>query len=218
LNEIAATARTEVRRLPKRGVYNREEIYAILDEGFLCHVGFVTDGQPFVIPTNYARRGDELLLHGSSASRMLRTLADGVDICVTVTLVDGFVLARSAFHHSVNYRSVVALGKAVPIVEPEEKMDALWHLTNAIVPGRWEEVRPPTEQELKGTAVLRLPLTEVSGKIRRGGPVDDAEDMDLPVWAGVVPMQSVPGAPIAAEDLQVDVPPVELGRFRRGRP
>jgi nitroimidazol reductase NimA-like FMN-containing flavoprotein (pyridoxamine 5'-phosphate oxidase superfamily) len=180
-------------------------------------VGFVADGQPYVIPTNYARREDELLIHGSSASRMLRTLEGGVDVCVTVTLVDGFVLARSAFHHSVNYRSVVALGKAQPIVDPADKMEALRHVTNAIVPGRWEEVRPPTEQELKGTAVLRLPLTEVSGKIRRGGPVDDEEDLALPVWAGVVPVETVPRTPIAAEDLKVSVPPVELGRFRRGR-
>lgn len=217
MDASSPTARTEVRRLPKRGVYTREEIYAILDEGFVCHVGFVADAQPYVIPTNYARRGDELLIHGSSASRMLRTLEGGVDVCVTVTLVDGFVLARSAFHHSVNYRSVVALGKAQPIHDPAEKMDALWHLTNTLVPGRWEEVRPPTQQELKGTTVLRLPLTEVSGKIRRGGPVDDEEDLALPVWAGEVPLQSVPGSPIAAADLTVAVPPVDLTRFRRRR-
>jgi nitroimidazol reductase NimA-like FMN-containing flavoprotein (pyridoxamine 5'-phosphate oxidase superfamily) len=215
--EFAATARTEVRRLPKRGVYTREEIYAILDEGFVCHVGFLAEGQPYVIPTNYARRGDELLLHGSSASHMLRTLEGGADVCVTVTLVDGLVLARSAFHHSVNYRSVVALGKALAIHDPAEKMEALRHLTDSIVPGRWAEVRPPTEQELKGTAVLRLPLTEVSGKIRRGGPVDDEEDLALPVWAGVVPFRTVPGTPLASEDLTVAVPPVEASRFERGR-
>jgi nitroimidazol reductase NimA-like FMN-containing flavoprotein (pyridoxamine 5'-phosphate oxidase superfamily) len=215
--EFTTTERTEVRRLPKRGVYSREEIYAILDEGFVCHVGFVANAQPYVIPTNYARRGDELLIHGSSASRMLRTLEGGVDVCVTVTLVDGMVLARSAFHHSVNYRSVVALGKAQPILDPAEKMDALWHLTDAIVPGRWAEVRPPTEQELKGTAVLRLPLTEVSGKIRRGGPVDDEEDLALPVWAGVVPLKTVPGTPVASEDLAAGVAPVEPARFQRGQ-
>jgi uncharacterized protein len=197
----APSARTQVKRLPQRAVYDVAQIHAILDEGFLCHVGFAVDGQPYVIPTGYARRGDELLIHGSAASRMLRTLAGGIDVCVTVTLVDGFVLARSAFHHSVNYRSVVVLGRARVVSDPAEKTEALRAFTNHMIPGRWDEVRPPTEQELKATEVLALPLSEASAKVRTGPPVDDEEDLALPVWAGVVPVQTSFSAPVPAPGL-----------------
>jgi nitroimidazol reductase NimA-like FMN-containing flavoprotein (pyridoxamine 5'-phosphate oxidase superfamily) len=190
-----ATPRTQVKRLAKRAVYDEAAIHAILDEAFLCHVGFAVDGQPFVIPTGYGRSGNQLYIHGSAASRMLRTLSGGVDVCVTVTLVDGFVLAKSAFHHSFNYRSVVILGKAHVLDDPAEKMEALRCVTNHIVPGRWEEVRTPNEQELKATLVLALPLAEVSAKIRNGPPVDDEEDLALPIWAGVVPIRTVVETP-----------------------
>ena len=196
------TARTQVKRLPKRGVYDEAEIHAILDEGFLCHVGFTVDGQPYVIPTGYARRGNEILLHGSAASRMLRTVAGGIDVCVTVTLVDGFVLARSAFHHSVNYRSVMVLGRARVVSDPAEKMEALRCFTDHMIPGRWDEVRQPTQQELKATEVLALPLSEVSAKVRKGGPIDDEEDLGLGVWAGVAPVRIKFEAPIASADLR----------------
>jgi nitroimidazol reductase NimA-like FMN-containing flavoprotein (pyridoxamine 5'-phosphate oxidase superfamily) len=193
---ISQTTRTTLKRLPKRGTYDTEQIYKILDEGFICHVGFIVDGQPFVIPTGYGRQGDQLLLHGSQASRMLRTLKQGVDVCVTVTLVDGLVLARSAFHHSVNYRSVVIFGKATPVEEDNQKLEALRVLSEHIVAKRWDDVRLPTQQELNLTTVLRLPLTEASAKIRTGPPIDDEEDYALPIWAGVVPLAMRAGAPI----------------------
>jgi len=196
MSEFAQTERTQVKRLPKRGHYDRETVHKILDEAFVCHVGFVVDGQPFVIPTNFGRVGDTLYLHGSAASRMLRTLSAGIPVCVTVTLVDGLVLARSAFHHSVNYRSVVILGTAKLVDDPAEKMEALRLFTEHIMKGRWDEIRWPNEQEMKGTTVLALPLEEVSAKVRTGGPVDDEEDYSLPVWAGVLPMQTVTNAPI----------------------
>ena len=203
---VQPTTRTQVRRLPQRAVYNHREIHAILDQAFVCHVGFVVDGQPYVIPTGYARRGGEIFIHGSAASRMLRTLGSGADVCVTVTLVDGFVLARSAFHHSINYRSVVIFGKARSVDDPAEKIAALRCITNHIVPGRWEEVRPPNEQELKATEVLAVALDEVSAKVRKGPPVDDLEDLTWPVWAGVVPLRTVTGTPIPAEDLAPGAP------------
>jgi nitroimidazol reductase NimA-like FMN-containing flavoprotein (pyridoxamine 5'-phosphate oxidase superfamily) len=192
------TPRTELHRLPKRGVYDEATVHAILDEAFLCHVGFAVDGQPFVIPTGYGRDGKRLYIHGSAASRMLRTLAGGVDVCVTITLVDGFVLAKSAFHHSFNYRSVVVLGKARLVDDPAEKWDALRCITNHIVHGRWEEVRQPNDQELKATTVLCLDLVEVSAKVRNGPPVDDEEDLSLPVWSGVVPIKTVVADPRCA--------------------
>jgi nitroimidazol reductase NimA-like FMN-containing flavoprotein (pyridoxamine 5'-phosphate oxidase superfamily) len=188
--------------MPKRGVYEREAIDAILDEGFLCHVGFAADGQPYVIPTGYVRDGDKIYIHGSAASRMLRTLDQGVDVCVTVTLLDGLVLARSAFHHSMNYRSVVVLGKARPVTDPDEKMRALHLFTNHVVAGRWEQVRTPTAQELKATTVLALRLDEASAKVRTGGPVDDEEDYALAVWAGVVPLHTVRGEPIPDQSIR----------------
>jgi nitroimidazol reductase NimA-like FMN-containing flavoprotein (pyridoxamine 5'-phosphate oxidase superfamily) len=187
--------RTAVRRLPDRGRYDAETIHAILDEGLVCHVGFVMDGQPFVIPMGYGRDGDRLILHGSVASRALRTLASGVPACVTVTLVDGLVVARSVFHHSVNYRSVVILGHAEPVTDPAEKMRALERLTNHLVPGRWADARLPNDREMAKTLVLRMPLDESSAKLRSGPPKDDEEDYALPIWAGVVPFAPAAGAP-----------------------
>jgi uncharacterized protein len=195
MSEFTPTERTQVKRLPKRGKYDRETVYGILDAGFVCHVGFNADGQPYVIPTNYGRAGDTLYLHGSAASRMLRTLSGGVPVCVTVTHVDGLVLARSAFHHSVNYRSVVVLGTARLVEDPVEKMEALRVFTEHVLKGRWDDIRLPTEQELKGTMVLALPLEEVSAKMRTGGPVDDEADYALPVWAGVLPLETVAQPP-----------------------
>lgn len=200
------TDRTKVKRLPARGAYDRETIYSILDDAFICHVGYVIDGQPYVIPTGYARIGDDLYIHGSSASRMLRKLAQGVDVCVTVTLVDGLVLARSAFHHSINYRSAVILGRAVLVEDDDEKNRALEAFTEHIIPGRWPEIRWPNELELKATSVLKLPIEEASAKVRTGDPKDDEEDYAMEIWAGVLPLQVVPGEPVADTRLEHDVP------------
>ncbi len=194
--DFPKTDRTTLKRLPKRGVYERELVYQILDEAFLCHVGFVVDGQPFVIPTGFGRIGDSLYIHGSQISRMLRALAGGIDVCVTVTLLDGLVLARSAFHHSMNYRSVVVFGRAALVDEKEAKLAALRAFSEQVIPGRWDEAREPTDQELKATAVLRLPLEEASAKVRTGPPIDDEEDYGLPIWAGVLPLSLVPGEPV----------------------
>jgi hypothetical protein len=189
------TGRTQVKRLPKRGHYDAETVCQILDAGYVWHVGFSVDGQPYVIPTNYGRSGDTLYLHGSAASRMLKTLSAGVPVCVTVTHIDGLVLARSAFHHSVNYRSVVILGNARLVDHPAEKMEALRLFTEHVMKGRWDEIRQPNELELKATSVLALPLEEVSAKVRAGGPVDDEPDYALPVWAGVLPLEIVARTP-----------------------
>jgi nitroimidazol reductase NimA-like FMN-containing flavoprotein (pyridoxamine 5'-phosphate oxidase superfamily) len=191
------TARTRVVREPQRAVYDRAAVYQILDEGFLCHVGFAVDGQPYVIPTGYGRQGDNLYIHGSAASRMLRNLDRGIPICVTVTLLDGLVLARSIFNHSMNYRSVMVLGTAVLVDDPKEKLEALIALSEHILPGRWGESRQPTEKELKATSVLRLPIEEFSAKVREGGVIDDEEDYTFPTWAGVVPLQMMAGEPIS---------------------
>lgn len=207
MSDFQPTPRTQVKRLPKRGHYDEQTVFQILDQGFVCHVGFCVDGQPFVIPTNYGRSGQTLYLHGSAASRMLKTLSEGVPVCVTVTLVDGLVLARSAFHHSVNYRSVVILGTARLVSEPAEKMEALRLFTEHVMKGRWDDVRQPTEQELKATTVLALPLEEVSAKVRTGGPVDDEADYTLPVWAGVLPLETVAREP-QADALRKNDPPV----------
>src|SRR5829696_5058819 len=190
---LLQTGRTKLKRLPKRGHFDRETVYGILDEGFICHVGFAPEGQPFVIPTGYARDGDKLYIHGSAASRMLKTLSTGLDVCVTVTIVDGLVLARSAFHHSMNYRSAVVLGRARLVTALEEKRAAMHGFTDHVVPGRWAEVRPITEQELTATAVLALPIDEASAKVRTGPPLDAAEDLEWPVWAGVVPLVTTAG-------------------------
>lgn len=204
-DKYVRSARTIVKRLPDRGHYDRETIYAILDEAFICHVGFVADGQPYVIPTGFARIGDDLYIHGSSASRMLRNLAQGIDVCVTVTLIDGLVLARSAFHHSINYRSVVVLGKAELVEDADEKNKALEAFTEHIVPGRWADVRWPNELELKATSVLRLPIAEASAKIRTGDPKDDEEDYAMDVWAGVIPLGLIATTPIADAKLKPDI-------------
>ena len=182
-----------VRRLPERGRYDRETIDAILDEALYCHLAFAIDGQPFAIPTLHARVGDTLYVHGSAASRMLRHASSGVRVCATVTLLDGLVLAKSVFHHSMNYRSVVVLGEA-RLVEGDEKVDALHAFVEQVAPGRWDEARRPTAKELKATWVLALPLTEASAKLREGPPKDDAEDEDLPVWAGVIPVHLAAGS------------------------
>ena len=190
------TAHTRLVREPDRAVYDRAAVYKILDEGFICHVGFVVDGQPFVIPTGYGRLGDDLYIHGSAASRMLRNLDQGVAVCVTVTLLDGLVLARSIFNHSMNYRSVVVLGTAVAVTDPVEKLEALRRLSEHILPGRWAESRQPNEKEIKATLVMRLPIAEFSAKVRQGDPVDDEVDYAFPTWAGVIPLELVAGEPV----------------------
>jgi nitroimidazol reductase NimA-like FMN-containing flavoprotein (pyridoxamine 5'-phosphate oxidase superfamily) len=216
MSQFTPTDRTQVKRLPKRGHYERETVYSILDTAFVCHVGFSVDGQPFVIPTNFGRSGDTLYLHGSAASRMLKTLSGGVPVCVTVTHVDGLVLARSAFHHSVNYRSVLILGNAQLVEDPAEKMAALRIFTEHVMKGRWNDVRIPTEQELKATTVLSLPLEEVSAKVRTGGPIDDEADYALPVWAGVLPLETVPKAPVPDAQRKNDPPiPEYLKNYKR---
>jgi uncharacterized protein len=195
------TARTRVVREPHRAVYDRETVYRILDEGFLCHIGFVADGQPFVIPTSYGREGADLYIHGSAASRMLRNMKQAVPVCVTVTLLDGLVLARSVFNHSMNYRSVVILGKATLVDDPPEKFAALRALSEHIVPGRWDDSRQPNQHELKQTSVLRVPIKEFSAKVRTGPPIDDEEDYSFPTWAGVIPLQMKAGRPINDQKL-----------------
>ena len=193
----APTPRTRVIREPQRAVYDREVINRILDEGFICHVGFTLDGQPFVIPTSYGRHDDVLYIHGSAASRMLRNVSGGIPMCVTVTLLDGLVLARSIFNHSMNYRSVVVLGMGTAIEDREEKLTALRSMSEHIIPGRWNEVRQPNEKELKATTVIRLPIQEFSAKVREGPVIDDEEDYPFPVWAGVLPINLVSGDPIS---------------------
>src|SRR5256714_1430201 len=200
------TARTRVPREPERGVYDRAAAYQVRDEAVLCHVGFVADNQSFVIPTGFGRSGDDLYIHGSAASRMLRNLDQGIAVCVTVTLLDGLVLARSIFNHSMNYRSVVVLGSAVAVEDPTEKLQALRALSEHILPGRWDEARQPNERELKATLVMRLPITEFSAKVRIGPPIDNEEDYSFPTWAGVVPLQMVAGSPINDPKLDPKTP------------
>jgi uncharacterized protein len=200
------SSRTRVVREPQRAVYDRDAVNQILDEAFLCHVGFVADGQPYVIPTSYGRNGDVLYIHGSAASRMLRNLDQGVQVCITVTLLDGLVLARSVFNHSMNYRSVVILGTATLVDDPAEKLVALRALSEHIIPGRWADSRQPNEKELKATSVLRLPIDEFSAKVRVGPPVDDEEDYSFPTWAGVIPLQLTVGAAIRDERCEQELP------------
>lgn len=215
--DFPRTERTTLKRLPKRGVYDRKLVYGILDEGLFCHVGFAVDSRPFVIPTGYARVEDQLYVHGSQASRMLRTLAGGIDVCVTVTLLDGLVLARSAFHHSMNYRSVVIFGRATVVEEEQAKLAALFAFSEHVIPGRWNEVREPTEQELRATTVLSLGLAEVSAKVRTGPPLDDEEDYALPVWAGVIPLRLVADKPINDPRLPEGIePPPYTNNYKRG--
>ncbi|MGI8556014.1 MAG: pyridoxamine 5'-phosphate oxidase family protein [Pyrinomonadaceae bacterium] len=214
--KLAITGKTKLRRLPNRATYDVETIYKILDEGFVAHVGFAANGQTFVIPTGYARCGDKLLIHGSSASRMMCAMAEEIEVCLTVTLIDGLVLARSAFHHSMNYRSVVVFGAAKIITDENEKMEALHAFTEHLIPNRWTDVRPPTANELKATTVLALPLTEASAKIRTGNPVDDKEDYEMNVWAGVLPVAMNFGEPIPDAQLNSEIaPPAYITDYRR---
>lgn len=212
MENLTRTRRATVNRIPARGNYDREAAAAILREGMVCHVGFVWDGSPFVIPTGYGSDDEFLYIHGSSASRMIRALTAGAEACITVTLQDGLVLARSAFHHSMNYRSVVVFGKARLIDQPEEKMSALQKITEHLVPGRWTDVRPPAPLEMKATAVLAFPLQEASAKIRVGQPVDDEEDYTLPIWAGVLPLALQPGA---VQPDQRNLPDVDVPEYVR---
>ena len=218
MTDLSPSARTRVRRHPERAQYDRDSVRAILDEALVCHLGFVHDGVPFVIPTMYARAGDSLYIHGSPASRMLRTAAAGVDVCLTVTLLDGLVLARSVFNHSLNYRSVVVLGRAREVADAAEKMVAARALVEHVCPGRWEEARPPSAKELAATVVLKLDLGEASAKVRTGGPKDHEDDMALPVWAGEVPLQTRAKEPVSHPDLPpgVGVPAYASGYRRPG--
>ena len=215
----STTPRTRVVREAERGVYDRETVYRILDEGFLCHVGFAVDGQPFVIPTSYGRKDASLYIHGSAASRMLRHMKESVPVCVTVTLLDGLVLARSIFNHSMNYRSVVILGKATLVDDPTEKLEALRLLSEHLIPGRWADSRQPNERELKATSVLRLPIEEFSAKVRSGPAIDDEEDYAFPTWAGVVPLEMTVGTPIGDRRLLPGsaVPAYARNYTRQGR-
>jgi nitroimidazol reductase NimA-like FMN-containing flavoprotein (pyridoxamine 5'-phosphate oxidase superfamily) len=218
MDKLPQAPRTTLKRLPKRGSYERETINQILDEGFICNVGFVVDNQPVVIPTGYARVDDKLIIHGSQASRMLRAVGQGIDVCVTATLIDGLVLARSAFHHSMNYRSVVIFGRASVVDDRAEKIDALFALSEHMIPGRWKDVREPNETELQQTTVLSLPLAEASAKIRTGPPLDDEEDYGMKVWAGVVPLRLVSGEPISDPRLPADIEaPAYALRYRRSK-
>jgi uncharacterized protein len=213
MESYTPTERTQVKRRSQRGHYDRETVNRILDEAFLCHVGFIAEGRPVVIPTAYGRDGDRIYLHGAPLNRTLRSMADGLDVCVTVTLIDGLVLARSAFHHSLNYRSVVIFGRAREVKERTAKQRALRVFTDHVIRGRWEEVREPDAQETDATLVVELPLEEVSAKIRSGPPIDDEADMSLPVWAGVLPMAVVTGTPMADPQMAEGV---EVPEYVRG--
>jgi hypothetical protein len=204
--EIVPPGRTQVKRRAQRGRYDRATIDAILDEGLVCHVGFAQEGYVTVLPTAYARYGDSLYVHGSTANRMFRAIRDGAEACVTVTLLDGVVLARSAFHQSMNYRCVVLYGRAREVAEENEKLEAMHCLLDHVAPGRWADVRPPSPQELKQTLVLAFPIDEASAKIRSGPPIDDEEDMSAPSWAGEIPLRLVAGQPIVAPDSRVEIP------------
>ena len=207
--------RNTVRRIPDRGSYDRQTVYEILDDGFLCHVGFAVDGQPFVIPTLYGRSNDQLYIHGAPASRMLKTLADGVPVCLTVTHVNGLVLARSAFHHSINYRSVVVFGTATE-VSGDEKEQGLFVISEQVLRGRWDESRTSTEKELQATSVLKLTIDSASAKVRTGGPKDEEDDYSLPIWAGVVPIHQTFGPVEADPKLTADIPvPASVERLLR---
>lgn len=212
----APSKRTRVVREPHRGVYDKDECYRILDEGVACHVGFAVDGQPFVIPTMFARVGDHIYFHGSAASRMLRRIAEGAPMCLTVTIVDGLVAARSVFNHSMNYRSVVVLGSGVPVTAEPEKMDALRAFTEKVFPGRWSDARTPTAKELAATSILKIALSEMSAKVRSGPVIDDEADYALPVWAGVIPLGLVAGSPVTDERCTPATPvPAYAAAYRR---
>lgn len=215
---LQATERSKVKRRPRLGSHERDVIYQILDEALVCHVGFVVNNQPFVIPMGYGRKEDHLYLHGSSASRMLETLTEGVEICLSVTLLDGLVIARSLFHHSINYRSVVLFGRACLVKTQQEKTIALEVLSDHLIPGRCQQSRTPTVEEVKGTTVLSFPIEEGSAKIRTGPPNDNAEDYQLPFWAGEIPLKLTAGGPIPDERLSPTIlPPQNLVNYSRGK-
>ena len=206
MTHFTRTERNRVKRLPKRGHYDRETIHRILDEALICHVAFVEKGQPYVIPINFARMGDHIVLHGAKASRLLKHIEAGHPICVEVTIVDGLVLARSVFHHSVNYRSVVVFGQGRLIEDQQEKLDALQAVTEHLIPGRWQEARLPNRKELNATSVVSINIDEASAKVRVGPPVDEQEDYALPVWAGILPLQESPLPPIHDELQSENIP------------
>ncbi|MBR9999503.1 MAG: pyridoxamine 5'-phosphate oxidase family protein [Cyclobacteriaceae bacterium] len=199
------TEKIRVKRVPDRGSYDKETIYRILDASFLCHMAFIHDGYPVIIPTLYGRSEENLYIHGATSSRMIKKLSEGIDLSLSVTLVDGFVLARSAFHHSMNYRSVVLFGKG-ELVPDEEKHESLRIISDHILPGRWKEVREPNKKELKATHVIRVPIRDASAKIRTGPPKDDAPDYDLDVWAGEIPLKLVASKPVADPELKNGIP------------
>ena len=216
MSEFEPTPANEVKRLPERATYDRAAIYQIIDEALICHVGFVQDGQPFVIPTNHARQGDTLLFHGAGASRLVRHIRDGHPVCVAFTLVDGLVLARSVCHHSLNYRSAVVFGRGQIVEDEEAKLQALELLTEQVAPGRWQDARKPTRQELKATAVVSIAIESASAKSRSGPPADDEDDHQLPVWAGVLPLQLQAEDPVPYAGLSASVPfPDYLAHYRR---
>ncbi len=206
MTEFASSDHSRIRRMPERGHYDRETIYPIIDEALVCHVGIVDHGRPVVIPMNFGREGDILYFHGSRGSRIIRQMAQGNEVCATFTLIDDFVLARSAYHHSMNYRSVVIFGAGTEITDLTNKTGALQIVTNRLLPGRWGNVRPLTEQELEITGVVAVDIAEASAKIRAGDPVDDTKDVDLPIWAGLLPTSQMWGAPIPAANLNADLP------------
>jgi uncharacterized protein len=215
MEELTRTPRTTVKRLPKRAAYDRATVNSILDAAMICHVAFVANGTAMAIPTLYVRAGDQLYIHGSAASRMLNIAAGGVEVSVTVTITDGVVLARSAFHHSLDYRSVVVIGRAVKVEDEEEKVAAMRALVEHVVPGRWPHIRPPSPKELLATSVLRIPIDEASAKVRTGGPIDDEEDYAIPVWAGVIPLRTEAKAPVADERLAANTPlPAHVAEYR----
>lgn len=218
MSQVSPSQRTEVRRVAERGVYDHETIAAILDEALICHVGLVHDGYPVVIPTIHARVGSTLYIHGSPASRVLRAMKKGAEVCVTASIIDGLVLARSVFHHSMNYRSVVIYGIPRLVTDPDEKMLAFEAVTEHVAKGRWADARGPNDHEIKATLILALPLDEASAKVRTGGPIDDEEDYDLPIWAGVLPVAATYGRPIEDELMRVeaDVPPYLTDYSRPG--
>jgi uncharacterized protein len=207
------TPRNKVKRLPERGHYDSATIYPIVDAALICHVGFVLDGQPYVIPTLHARQGDTILLHGAKGNRLLRHIQSGGELCITITLIDGIVLARSVFHHSINYRSVVLFGKGAAIEDDHARLQALEAFTERLLPGRWQDVRSPSPIELKQTTIVAVPIESASAKIRTGPPKDEEDDLDLSVWAGILPLQQVAGTPIADPQLK---PGVELPEYIRG--
>jgi nitroimidazol reductase NimA-like FMN-containing flavoprotein (pyridoxamine 5'-phosphate oxidase superfamily) len=216
MSDFTPTKRTTVTRKPDRGTFDRETIYGILDQAFVCHVGFIADGMPFVVPTNYVRVGDKLFLHGSTASRLMKTLGSGAPFCLSVTLLDGIVFSPTATGHSVNYRSVVVMGKAEQILEPEAKLAAMRDFVDYVLRGRWATVRPPSEQELKGTMVLAVPLVEASAKVRTGFAVDDDKEYDTKAWTGVLPFKWTPGEPVRDPRGDAAIPvPERIQRYYR---